>query len=66
MRADECEYCRKSLSSYRKFFKEPFCSGAHKRAYNEQLNLLAIERLQELDTALKAQTPHQYSAQCVE
>jgi hypothetical protein len=62
MRDDECGYCRKSLSQYRKFLKEPFCSDDHKRAYCERLNLLAIERLKELDAVLKEKAPHEYLA----
>ena len=56
----ECGYCRKSLPLYRKFFKHPFCRGAHKRAYTEKLNLLALGRLRELDAVLNA--PREYSA----
>ena len=55
IRISECGHCRKSLSLYRKLFEDAFCSDAHKRAYTERLNLLAMERLLELDTVLKAQ-----------
>jgi hypothetical protein len=55
IRNSECGHCGKSLSFYRKFFEDAFCNGAHKKAYTEKMNLLAVERLLELDGVLKAQ-----------
>ena len=54
IRTSKCGHCGKGLPRYRKFFMDPFCSGAHKKAYTEELNLLAIERLRTLDEILKS------------
>jgi len=55
IRNSECGHCGKNLSLYRKFLEDAFCSGEHKKAYTEKLNLLALERLLELDAVLNAQ-----------
>ena len=55
IRISKCGHCGTSLSLYRKVLEDAFCSDAHKRAYIERLNLLAVERLLELDAVLKVQ-----------
>ncbi|HET6205900.1 MAG TPA: hypothetical protein VFD98_03765, partial [Terracidiphilus sp.] len=52
-----CLYCEGRLPLYRKITHGQFCSSAHRKAYWQEQELLAIERLQQSHSSLRSYRP---------
>src|SRR5580658_5705194 len=52
-----CLYCDGKLPLYRKITHGQFCSAAHRKAYWQEQERLAVERLHQTHTSLKAFRP---------
>src|ERR1700680_3601702 len=52
-----CLYCEGRLPLYRKITHGQFCSSAHRKAYWQEQERLAIERLHQTHTSLQAYRP---------
>src|ERR1700733_15276577 len=52
-----CLYCDGKLPLYRKITHGQFCSTTHRKAYWQEQERLAVERLQQTHSSLKAYRP---------
>src|SRR5690349_14324528 len=52
-----CLYCEGRLPLYRKITHGQFCSSAHRKAYWEEQERLAVERLHQSHNSLRAHHP---------
>src|SRR5947199_4072588 len=52
-----CLYCDGRLPLYRKITSGQFCNGAHRKAYWQEQERLAVERLHQTHDALRAYQP---------
>jgi hypothetical protein len=53
-----CLYCDGRLPLYRKITNGQFCSAAHRKAYWQEQERLAVERLHQTHDSLRAYKPH--------
>src|ERR1700691_1829061 len=52
-----CLYCDGKLPLYRKITHGQFCSSVHRKAYWQEQERLAVERLHQTHTSMKAYRP---------